>query len=176
MESNKPFQFCPRCRSASFFLIPEGCYACIDCDFHFFFNTATGAGAIVVDDEGRILLLRRARNPDRGKLGLPGGFVHPGETAEETVLRETMEEINLELSSPRYLCSYPNSYRYKEVTYNVLDLFYVCHVASFDHLVESDEVDGYRVVKPWDLDLNEIAFPSVRQAVARYRDDFDVPS
>jgi len=40
------------------------------------------AGVIVQDREGRVLLVRRAKEPARGRLGVPGGFVDVGETAE----------------------------------------------------------------------------------------------
>jgi len=49
---------------------------------------------IVTDDDGRILLMRRA---DTGGWGLPGGFLEPGESLEEAARREVVEEVGLEL-------------------------------------------------------------------------------
>lgn len=54
-----------------------------------------GAAVIVVDSSGRVLLLERA---DTGGWGLPGGFMDPGESLEETARREVMEEVGLEVS------------------------------------------------------------------------------
>jgi 8-oxo-dGTP pyrophosphatase MutT (NUDIX family) len=53
-----------------------------------------GAAVIVLDSRRHVLLLQRA---DTGGWGLPGGFMDPGETLEETARREVMEEVGLEL-------------------------------------------------------------------------------
>ncbi len=44
---------------------------------------------------GRILLVRRAREPARGMFALPGGRLEPGETPEAAVRREVLEETGL---------------------------------------------------------------------------------
>lgn len=52
-------------------------------------------GAIVLDEEGRILLVRRANPPSRGLWSIPGGRVEPGESDEQAVVRELAEETGL---------------------------------------------------------------------------------
>lgn len=52
-------------------------------------------GAIVVDDEGRLLLIRRGRPPSAGTWSLPGGRVEPGETTYAAIVREVAEETGL---------------------------------------------------------------------------------
>ena len=54
------------------------------------------AAAIVVDGEGRVLLLKHRFRPGSG-WGLPGGFIDAGEQPEEGVRRELREEVGLEL-------------------------------------------------------------------------------
>ena len=54
-------------------------------------------GAVVRDDAGRLLLIRRGHEPSRGLWSLPGGRVEPGETLEEAVVREVREETGLEV-------------------------------------------------------------------------------
>jgi 8-oxo-dGTP diphosphatase len=53
------------------------------------------AGAVVRDDHGRLLLVRRANEPSAGLWSLPGGRVEPGETADRAAAREVLEETGL---------------------------------------------------------------------------------
>ena len=63
-----------------------------------------GCGAVVRDADGRILLIQRGRDPERGHWGLPGGKVDWMETVEAAVVRETREETALEVTLLRLLC------------------------------------------------------------------------
>ena len=55
------------------------------------------AGAVVRDDRGRLLLVRRAHEPGLGTWSLPGGRIEPGESPEEAAVREVREETGLEV-------------------------------------------------------------------------------
>jgi 8-oxo-dGTP diphosphatase len=52
-------------------------------------------GAVVRDDQGRLLLVQRANEPGRGLWSIPGGRVEPGESAQDAVVREVAEETGL---------------------------------------------------------------------------------
>ena len=52
-------------------------------------------GAIAIDD-GRLLLIRRGTPPGLGRWSVPGGRVEPGETIQEAVVRELLEETGVE--------------------------------------------------------------------------------
>lgn len=52
-------------------------------------------GAIAVDDAGRVLLIQRANPPAQGRWSLPGGRVEAGESAQQAVVREVVEETGL---------------------------------------------------------------------------------
>jgi ADP-ribose pyrophosphatase YjhB (NUDIX family) len=60
------------------------------------YNTGynVGVGGAVVQD-GRLLLVRRASRRGRGNWQVPGGFIEPDETIEQAVIREVMEEANV---------------------------------------------------------------------------------
>jgi mutator protein MutT len=59
-------------------------------------SAIVAAGAVVVDDRGRVLLIRRGHAPSAGEWTLPGGRVEAGETPEVAVVRELREETALE--------------------------------------------------------------------------------
>jgi ADP-ribose pyrophosphatase YjhB (NUDIX family) len=52
----------------------------------------------VHDDDGRLLLVRRAREPGLGRWSVPGGRVEPGESDEAAVRREALEETGLHVT------------------------------------------------------------------------------
>ena len=114
------------------------------------------------------MFIRRAKEPAQGKLAVPGGFVDIGETAEDALRREIKEEVNLEVESLEFLCSAPNEYHYEGVTYPVLDLVFVTRATSTDKTAALDGVESFCWLKPSEVDLNEIAFPSIRAALRLY--------
>lgn len=62
-------------------------------------------GAIITDDRGRLLLIKRGHEPDAGLWSLPGGRVEPGETDEQAVIREIREETGLSVQCDRLVGS-----------------------------------------------------------------------
>jgi 8-oxo-dGTP diphosphatase len=62
-------------------------------------------GAVVVDNDGRLLVIRRGRPPGEGLWSLPGGRVEPGETDAAAVIRELREETGLEATAGRLIGS-----------------------------------------------------------------------
>jgi 8-oxo-dGTP diphosphatase len=54
-------------------------------------------GAVIRDEAGRLLMILRGHDPGCGLWSIPGGRIEPGETAEEAVIREVMEETGLDV-------------------------------------------------------------------------------
>ncbi len=163
------FRFCPRCGAANLQAKASRFFVCGACDFGFYLNTATAAGAFITDENGRVLLIRRAKEPGKGKFAIPGGFVDEGESAEEAVRREVREEVGLNVTTVRFLCSFPNQYQFRDSVYAVVDFFFVCEVASLETTGDDAEVSAILWLHPQEIDLDEIAFPSVRRALELYR-------
>lgn len=61
------------------------------------------ASAVIQDSAGRFLLVQRANPPEQGHWTLPGGRVDPGETLEETAIREVHEETGATICAIREL-------------------------------------------------------------------------
>ena len=100
---------------------------------------------------------------------MPGGFVDAGESAEGALIREIREEVGLAVAELRYLSSHPNLYAYAGVTYTTLDLFYTAAVGEPERAVALDAVESLVWADPMTVDLEAIAFDSMRQALMRYR-------
>jgi 8-oxo-dGTP diphosphatase len=63
-----------------------------------------GAAALVFDPSGRVLLVKE--NYDRRRWSLPGGAIEPGETPEQAVVRETLEETGISVQIEHLVGSY----------------------------------------------------------------------
>jgi NAD+ diphosphatase len=175
--SSSPFRFCPRCGGGGGAGGPsflEGKrWLCPECGFEYFHNVATAVG-VFVESGGKLLFLERAREPRAGKLGLPGGFVDPGEGAEEAARRECLEEIGWAPPALAFLASFPNSYDYKGVRYNTCDFYFRYRFPEGGELPKFALCDGeaaaMRMIAPSELRDGDLAFPSLVRAVAAYRD------
>lgn len=168
-----PLSYCPHCGTEGFRFNDVNRFQCDRCGFVFFHNTAAACGAILTVGDGepgtaRILLLRRAREPARGMLDFPGGFIDPGESAETALVREIREEAGLEAADLRYFCSEPNQYEYRGVLYHTCDLIFTGTVPAPPTELEEAEISGFVLLEPDQVDLREIAFPSLRRAMNRY--------
>jgi ADP-ribose pyrophosphatase len=159
------FRFCPCCGTKQL-QSGQNPLSCPECEFAYYFSPVTAVGAIVTDEEDRVLFIRRAKDPGQGMLGLPGGFVDPGESLEQALVREIFEEAGLKATAMRYLTSEPNSYLYKGVEIAVTDMFFHAEVETFDTLEAIDgEATDFHLVKPTEKELSEMAFESNRLAM-----------
>jgi 8-oxo-dGTP diphosphatase len=55
-------------------------------------------GAVIKDAAGRLLLIRRGHEPGAGLWSLPGGQIEPGETDQQALAREILEETGLRVA------------------------------------------------------------------------------
>jgi 8-oxo-dGTP diphosphatase len=68
--------------------------------------TGKTATAIIPFPENKILLIKRNTIPFKGYWGLPGGRMDPGETVEQTIVREVKEETGLDVEVVRKIGEY----------------------------------------------------------------------
>jgi ADP-ribose pyrophosphatase YjhB (NUDIX family) len=55
-------------------------------------------GAVVTDGQGRLLMIQRGHDPGAGLWSIPGGRIEPGETDAQALVREMLEETNLQVN------------------------------------------------------------------------------
>ncbi|MBM4103016.1 MAG: NUDIX hydrolase [Planctomycetes bacterium] len=161
------FVFCPKCGARMLRPQPPYAYHCDACGFTFYMNIAAAAAAIIIDEQNRLLVATRAKDPAKGTLDLPGGFVNPDETAEEAIGREVREELNLEVVETMYLFSIPNEYPYGGVLYHTLDMVYRCRVDGFTELKAADDVTAVQWIAVRQLEPDKFGLKSVREIIKR---------
>lgn len=106
--------------------------------------------------------------PAKGTLDLPGGFSDILETAEESIVREVMEETGLKVTNAKYLFSLPNVYRYSGLDVQTLDLFFACEVEDQDQLQAMDDAAECLWLKPEDIHTEQFGLRSVRQGLYQW--------
>ena len=92
-------RFCPRCGSTRLSMqekFGRPRMTCATCGFVFFRDPKVGAG-VLLEDDGRVLLIRRAVNPGMDLWCLPSGFIEHDESPEAAAVREAKEETGLDV-------------------------------------------------------------------------------
>src|SRR5688572_29812417 len=117
--------FCRRCGGRLEYKAgPE--YMCAN-GHRIFANASPAVAVILVNDKNELLVLERAIDPGKGRLGAPGGFCDGPEALEEAVARELKEEINLDpedYTKPEFLFSRPNQYEFGGEVAPALDIIF----------------------------------------------------
>ncbi|MBM3824195.1 MAG: NUDIX domain-containing protein [Verrucomicrobia bacterium] len=165
LEMKALFRHCPRCSSTELEWPDPRHFVCPNCGLTLYRNTTSAVAAFLLDPENNVLLIERAREPSKGMMAVPGGFVDPGERAEEALRREIREEVGLTTDTLDFLCSAPNTYAYKNISYDVLDWFFVGRLQNFDGARPLDEVSGIHVRPLLKIESDSLAFPSLRFAL-----------
>jgi 8-oxo-dGTP diphosphatase len=98
-----------------------------------------GIGAVIVK-EGEIALIKRGNEPSKGKWTIPGGLVELGENLEAAVIRETKEEVCLDVDNVQLIDVVDNIDLddHGKVKYHYVIIDYLVHVKSGNIQAASD--------------------------------------
>lgn len=105
LDWDRNHQYCSRCGAKTEPRSDERARACPACG-HTSYPPVSPAVMILVTHGRKLLLARKPIWPD-GRFSALAGFVEPGETLEDTVIRETREEVGVEVKNIRYFGSQP---------------------------------------------------------------------
>ena len=162
------FAFCPVCGSRAFEIHDEKSKHCGACGFTYYANPVSATVAFIRNGHGQLLVARRAKEPAKGTLDLPGGFVDMYETVEEGMKREILEETGLAVERMEYLFSIPNLYLYSGMTIHTLDMFYEIRVDTDVHPQAADDVACLQWMALEEINPKDFGLHSISQGVARY--------
>jgi ADP-ribose pyrophosphatase YjhB (NUDIX family) len=159
---------CPRCGAA--LEGDEKTMRCDSCGSGYYAHSAPAASAIVVDEEGRVLLARRKFEPDAGLWDTPGGFLEEGEEPLAGLRRELREETGLEVEPRRFLGAYMDTYGEGPEAGSVLNLVWEASIVSGE-MRAADDVSEVRWFAPDELPAeDEFAFRWIAPFMRRWRE------
>lgn len=162
------FKYCPKCGSSHFVINNEKSKRCENCGFVYYFNPSAATVAIILNEKNELLVCRRAKNPAKGTLDLPGGFIDMYETGEEGVKREVTEETGLRVDRTEYMFSLPNTYLYSEFLVHTLDIFYLCKVNDTHSINAMDDVADTFWMSLDEINPEDFGLDSIREGVKRF--------
>ena len=164
------FRFCPKCGSRDFEIHNALSRHCSKCGFTYYQNPRASTAAFILNDKGELLVARRGKEPAKGTLDLPGGFVDNDENAEQGMVREIKEETGLDITSEHieYQFSIPNVYRYSDMDIHTLDLFFLCHVSDSVEVKADDDAAELQWIPLKKVHPEHFGLHSIRQAAHRF--------
>jgi ADP-ribose pyrophosphatase YjhB (NUDIX family) len=141
---------------------------CANCGLSAYGTPAPTASAIIVDEQGRVLLARRNNDPGAGLWDLLGGFIEEGEEALVALHREIEEETALEIEPLEFLGAYPD--RYGDEGIYTLNLYWSARVTGGELDIEEDELAEVRWFAPDELPPeDDFAFANTFRALQAWR-------
>ena len=162
------FQFCPVCGSNRFNIHDFKSKQCESCGFIYYANPCSATVAFIRNDKGELLVATRGKEPAKDTFDLPGGFVDMGETVEDAMRREIMEETGLTVCDMKYRFSIPNHYLYSDMIIHTLDMFYEVQVEDGVQPMADDDVAKLQWIPLEQVNPKDFGLKSISQGVERY--------
>jgi mutator protein MutT len=160
------WKHCPICATP---VRPEGGKVeCPECGFVTYAHSKPTASAVVHDDSGRVLLARRANDPQAGKWDLPGGFLEEGEHPLDCLRRELREEAGVGLVDEELLGIWMDRYEYKRRLIATLNVYFSARIGDGEPEA-ADDVAELRWFGPDELPVEELAFAHIEEVLSAWR-------
>lgn len=159
------YKYCPFCgKKFDLFFLKNNeppRQTCNECGFIDYQDPKLIVNSIIKFND-KIVVLKRAKEPESDKWTFPGGYVDRGETIESAAIRETMEEcgISIRIEYLTGLYSYPGKIK-------MVAIFVASYLSG--ELVAGDETLEVKLVSLENIPWDKLAFPSMVKALRDYR-------
>jgi len=167
MNPKNAYHFCPRCGGNLKKTKEKNLLECFFCGFVFYINPAPCNAVILENKKGEILLVKRKFPPKRGYWDLPGGFIQPHESLEESIKRETEEELNINITVNRLIGIYPDYYLFQKINYPTLCVVVSARMKK-GKLLPKDDVSQFRFFSKEVVLKQKIAFRGIYLGLKDY--------
>ncbi len=119
------------------------------------------ATAIIIND-GKLLVVKRKKEPFIGKWDFVGGFLNQGELPMEALKRELREELNVKIKRAEFLDNFAGTYKYAGEVFPIVSATYVVEIGGKIKL--DNENSEYSFMDPKKID---IAFDSNKDILSK---------
>jgi ADP-ribose pyrophosphatase YjhB (NUDIX family) len=154
-------RFCPRCGNEATVTYPRS-ITCPTCGYGAFYNPKPVACTIPTTPDDQLILMRRGFQPNRGRWSMPGGFVDLGESVEQAAIRETKEELNIDIAITGLVGVYSRS------TDRIVVVVYAARTEGTP--TRTEEALEVRAFRPTTIPWDQLAFWSDGRALRDYLD------
>jgi len=153
------YKYCPQCK---FDLDKvKGHPYCKSCNITMYLNPKPAVNGLIIKNN-KILLCTRSIPPFKGTLDVVGGFIENGETPQKALIRETKEEVGLEIKPTKLFDIYSDIYG--KTGELVLITYYICNVTGGKIEPKSDVSEAHWVPIN-NIPFNKVGFKNVRHAL-----------
>ena len=159
------FRFCPRCATRLKEGANESGAHCDGCGKTWYHNAAPTAGCVIVRN-GKALITKRARDPEKGRYDIPGGFLDRDEDPIAAVKRELDEELSMKVEVTYEDLVQAVPHRYGDDGDWTLAMGFIARDAEGDP-VPADDVEEVRWVAADELEGVDFAWEHDKRLVKR---------
>lgn len=171
-KETEAFRFCMLCQG-EFKHNSDIEKECTKCGYIYFIAAKPSAGGIILNSKNQILLIKRNRNPFKGSLDIPAGFVDYNETFEEALVREMKEEVNLDVANFKFWKSIIGDYDFKGVVKQYITSIFIMKVNDLQEkmVLGGDDAVDAKFYDLADIDLTQVSFKSTRDLLSELQRD-----
>ncbi len=128
---------------------------CKKCGNKSFANRIPVVELLLFNDRGQALISKRAKNPNKGKYDIPGGFVEHEENFESAIIREISEELGLttdDFTKPIFVESMLYSYPTEYENQHLINVLFAAKLLNNADISPEDDVESIEFVDMSKLD------------------------
>lgn len=167
--------YCRRCGSA-FVQQNKHVYTCAN-NHVIYANASPAVAVIIINQQGDVLITKRAQEPKKGLLDLPGGYCDGAETLENALFRELEEELGLlphQYTAPKYVYSGIDYYDYAQESLPFLSCTFVVYLNEPVTIDPKDDVAEAYFVPLKNVKPEDFCYSNIQNAFITYVKTLDI--